>query len=352
MLNIIERLDRSLFEPAVCVIDKGGLLDREVEAIGIPFLEAPFTIPAKPYHSLLMRARKAARPFQPYKFQLWHSFHYRGEYTEPIIARLAGARWIYTKKNMNWGRSSWHIRTLLASRVAAQNQDMMKDFFDQPLYRHKARLVPRGVVVEKFRPEVQATLNLRKKYNIPPEMRIVGCVAQLLPVKGHATLIKAIANLPNIFLFLAGKPLEEEYFLSLQQLVHELEIEDRVKFLDFVEDIPAFLAEIDLFILPTLARSRMEGCPVALLEAMSSGKACLASNIPGSRDLIVHDHCGFLFPPGDDKALADGISYLLNDDLLRNKLAAAARERVLHHYTIEQEVTLHQSLYTELMDRV
>ncbi|MBW6474220.1 MAG: hypothetical protein K0B14_13930, partial [Anaerolineaceae bacterium] len=53
MMNIITRLNREIFEPAVCVSKKGGKMDREVEAMGIPFLEAPFTIPAKPYASLL-----------------------------------------------------------------------------------------------------------------------------------------------------------------------------------------------------------------------------------------------------------------------------------------------------------
>lgn len=55
MLNIIRRLDRDLFEPAVGVLRKGGALDRTVTEMGIPLIEAPFVLDAKPYSSLLRR---------------------------------------------------------------------------------------------------------------------------------------------------------------------------------------------------------------------------------------------------------------------------------------------------------
>src|ERR1035438_5979768 len=104
MLNIVERLDRKRFAPIVCVARKGGALDAEVQALNIPFLEAPFTVPVKPYLTLLPRAFKAAQVFRPLKCSVWHSFHYADDYSEPLIARFAGAKaWVYTKKAMGWG---------------------------------------------------------------------------------------------------------------------------------------------------------------------------------------------------------------------------------------------------------
>ncbi|HVY70130.1 MAG TPA: hypothetical protein VHH73_09390, partial [Verrucomicrobiae bacterium] len=76
MLNVIERLDRNRFAPAVCVLRKGGTLDRVVEKLEIPFLETPFTVHPRPYLTLLTRAWKAARAFRPHQFVLWHSFNY------------------------------------------------------------------------------------------------------------------------------------------------------------------------------------------------------------------------------------------------------------------------------------
>lgn len=86
MLNIIRRLDREKFAPAVCVSRNGGRLAKEVEKLGIPLIEAAFTVTARPYLSLPFRAWKAARVFRPYGFELWHSFHYTDDYTEPIAS--------------------------------------------------------------------------------------------------------------------------------------------------------------------------------------------------------------------------------------------------------------------------
>src|SRR2546421_3921582 len=87
MLNIIERLDRKRFAPGVCVSKKGGDLDTLVDRLGIPFLEADFTVPPRPYLTLVARAWKAGRKFRCFRFALWHSFHYSDDYTESIIAR-------------------------------------------------------------------------------------------------------------------------------------------------------------------------------------------------------------------------------------------------------------------------
>jgi glycosyltransferase involved in cell wall biosynthesis len=348
MLNIIQRLDKNRLAVSVCVLRKGGYLDREVESMGIPLLEAPFVIPARPYESLLWRARQAAGLFQGGRYRLWHSFHYADDYTEAIIARMAGARaWIYTKKNMNWGRRSWYLRTLLATRVLAQNSDMLRDFFASPLFFHKARPVPRGVDTNRFHPEVAPRLDFRRHLNISPEAVVAGVVAHLVPVKGHPTLLAAVAKIPNLHVLIAGKPLDQEYTASLEKLVHSLGIQARTHFLGSVQDIPGLLAEMDIFVLPTVNKG--EGCPVALLEAMSSGRACVATDIPGARDLIVPQRSGLIVPPENVDALAAALSRLVSSVELRRVLGIAARERVIQYYTIEKEVAAHQAIYEELL---
>ena len=295
MLNIIERLDRNRFSPSVAVLKKGGKLDAEVEQLGIPLIEAPFVVPVKPYTTLFFRAWKAAQIFREYRFNIWHSFHYSDDYTEPLIAYLSGAQaWMYTKKNMNWHSRAWLLRSLLARRIAAQNTDMMARFFHSPVLKNKTRLIPRGVNIQKFNLQVASHLELRKQHNIPVSSPLITCVAELLPVKGHPALIDAVAEIHDVHLLLAGRPMDTEYAEQLKKQVDELEIADRVHFLGGVEDIPALLAESDIFVLPTLGRGRMEGCPVALLEAMACGKACIVTDIPGSHDLIEHGKSGLL----------------------------------------------------------
>jgi glycosyltransferase involved in cell wall biosynthesis len=351
MLNIIQRLDRERFAPAVCVMKKGGELDREVERMGIPFIEAPFTVPARPYHRLLPRAWKASQAFRPYRFALWHSFHYADDYTEPIIARLAGARaWVYTKKNMSWHHRAWTLRTWLAASVAAQNQDMLREFFAAPWFRRKIWLIPRGVDTTRFRPAAPADLRLRERLCIAPGEVVAACVAHLVPVKGHPTLLQALAQTTGLHLWIAGKALDEDYAARLHQMAAELRLEGRVHFLGGVGDVPALLAEADIFVLPTWGRWR-EGCPVALLEAMACGKACVATDVSGSRDLVVHQQSGLLVPPEDPAALSAALSALAQDPALRQGFGQAARRRVEERYTIEREVADHQALYQEILGR-
>jgi glycosyltransferase involved in cell wall biosynthesis len=105
-----------------------------------------------------------------------------------------------------------------------------------------------------------------------------------------------------------------------------------------------------VFVLPTRAEGRMEGCPVALLEAMASGRACIASDIPGSRDIVEPGRSGDLVPADDAGALAEAIRRLANDPSTRRALGDAARRRVLQKYSIECEVEAHESLYAEILE--
>lgn len=350
MLNIIKRLNKDLFEPAVCVLKKGGALDQTVLDLGIPLLELPYVMNAKPYSSLFKRVRDVARTFRPYQFDLWHSFHYGEDYTEPLVAYFSGAKgWIYTKKNMNWHSRAWQLRSLLAKRIAAQNMDMLELFFSKPYYRHKTKLIPRGVDLQKFSPQPTTHGYYRQQFGIANGELVISCVAQLVPVKDHPNLIRAAVQLPGVHFLLAGSTNDESYQNELELEVGRNGLEERVHFLEKVSDIPALLSETDIFVLPTKGSGRMEGSPVALLEAMACGKACVATDIPGSRDIIEDGISGLLVEPENADALAKAINRLIEDKDLREKMGETARERVETSFSIEREVAAHEQLYLELL---
>ncbi len=348
MLNVAERLDRKRFAPAVGLLQPGGDLEQEVARLGFPLIVGPITIPPRPYLSLFWRAYQAARVFRPHRFALWHSWHYKDDYTEPLIARFAGARgWIYTKKNMSWGGRAWQLRTFLAKRVAAQNRDMVERFYARPAFACKTCLLPCSVDAKRFQPDTPPRLQLRAQFALPPDAVVVGSVGHLLPIKGHDTLVRAVAKTPGVFLWFAGKPLDKPFADSLEQLVEELGIRERVRFLGGVADVPAFLAEVDIFAFPTTSKG--EGCPGALLEAMATARACVATRVTGSRDMIEDGVCGRLVPPADPDALAQALNELAASPKLRHTLGWAARQRVLDHYSQEREVAAYTALYMEAL---
>jgi glycosyltransferase involved in cell wall biosynthesis len=343
MLNMIERLDRKQFSPTVCVLRKGGAFELELERLGIPSIEAPFAIPARPYLTLLWRAWRAARFFRPYRFAIWHSFHYLDDYTEPLIARLAGVRhWIYTKKNMSWGGRAWKVRSRLASAIAAQNSAMTDMFF--PAFRERVRVIPPGVDHETFYP-VPANGDRRSQWASGGEL-VVGNVAQLVPVKNHLHLIRALALCRQpLRLVLAGRFQDKDYVGRIKQLVSELHLEARVVLAGEVQEIQQFLNSIDIFAFC----SHQEGCPVAVLEAMSCGLPCVVTNIAGIRDMHVAGETGLVVSAEDPREFAAALDRLAESPELRQRLGGAAITRIDERFSVEREVGQYGKLYTELL---
>jgi glycosyltransferase involved in cell wall biosynthesis len=102
------------------------------------------------------------------------------------------------------------------------------------------------------------------------------------------------------------------------------------RYMGFTRDVAAIWRRADIFVLP--ARSR-EGMPRALLEAASSGRAIVVTDVPGCRTFVRDDIEGLMVPPGDATALADALQRLALDTGLRARLGEMARQRVLSGYT-------------------
>lgn len=350
MANILERLDRSRFEPMICVQTEGGKIYDELRDKGYQVIVAPFTVSAKPYHSFFHRAALIARNFKQYEAKLWHSFHYSDDYSEPIIAKIAGTKgWVYTKKAMGWGSRAWKLRSTLANRIIADNHDMPRLFFNTPLLRKKVSVIHHGVDLNEYYPIEAKHNRYVNKLWMKENSISIGCVAHLVPVKGHPTLIEAVSRLSDAHLYLAGKPMDEDYIHALHEQVEALRMIWRVHFLGGVEDVPSFLGDMDIVVLPTWDKWRREGCPVALLEAMACGKACIATDVPGSRDIIEDGVSGLLVEPENAIALAEAIQRLIDDPELRDRIGKAARLRIEKHFSIEKEVAAHEQLYEEMM---
>ena len=149
-------------------------------------------------------------------------------------------------------------------------------------------------------------------------------------------------------LVIAGRALDERYSKALAE-----QSSSRAwgNVFAFWETSPTYrlLADLDIAVLPTWDRWRMEGCPVALLEAMACGVACIATDIPGARDVVEREKSGLLVPPRDAEALARALARLATAPEERRRLGEKARARILADYTIEREVEAHERLYREAL---
>jgi glycosyltransferase involved in cell wall biosynthesis len=219
---------------------------------------------------------------------------------------------------------------------------MIEMFF--PALRERVRVIPPGVDSESYRPGC-ADVELRAQW-AGADGLVVGHVAQLVPVKNHMHLIRALALCKQpLRLVLAGRFEDEEYVGRIKKLVSELQLEERVVFAGEVHDIQRFLRSIDIFAFC----SHQEGCPVAVLEAMSCGLPCVVTDIAGIRDMHQAEETGLIVPPADAAAFAAALDRLAESAELRRGLGSAAARRIGEKFSVEREAGQYAQLYAELL---
>ena len=111
------------------------------------------------------------------------------------------------------------------------------------------------------------------------------------------------------------------------------------------DDVPEILSKSDIFVLPSYS----EGLSNALMEAMSSGCACVATEVGGNCFLIQNGVSGLLFPPGDQEALRAHVKRLIDDPSKRISLSENARKRIEAHFSWEHVGKKYKTLFDHLI---
>jgi glycosyltransferase involved in cell wall biosynthesis len=161
-------------------------------------------------------------------------------------------------------------------------------------------------------------------------------VGNLIPIKGHEYLIRAVASLaiefPAVELEIIGDGSERE---RLETLAQELKIEPRVHFRGRQSraQVAEGMKRCVVFALP----SRYEGLGCVYLEAMATGKPAIGCRGQGIAEIIRHGSNGFLVGPDNEKELALALAMLLRDKPRRDALGFAARDTVLDRLTLSQQ---------------
>jgi glycosyltransferase involved in cell wall biosynthesis len=170
---------------------------------------------------------------------------------------------------------------------------------------------------------------------VPPGVPVIGNVAALTGHKDHATLIEAMARLrphvPDARLVVAG---EGDLRPSLEALVRERGLPDRVVFAGFRHDLDRLLPTFSIFCLS----SHLEGLGTSLLDAMAFGLPVVATAAGGIPEAVEDGVTGCLVPPADPAALAEALAVLLCDETRRRAFGAAGRRRFEERFTVDRMV--------------
>lgn len=338
MIELVERLDRDHFDVHVaCFHDEGAWRERvhglaPVTAFPIRGFARPATLARAAAFAAWCRSRRIAvvQTCDLYA----NTFGLPSAALAGVPVRIGSRRELTPDKSAAQLALQRHAYRFAHHIVA--NSSAAADQLVREGVRSRIEVIANGVDADGYAaPPVRDTL------------RTIITVANLRHEKGHETLVDAAAWLrdrhPQLrYLFVGAGPRRA----ALEALVNARGLADTVVFTGHRDDVPALLAEADLFVLP----SRSEAFPNAAIEAMAAGLPVVACGIGGLLDLIDPERTGLLVPPDDAAALADAIDRLVSEPQRARRIGAAARQAVSARYSFDRMVQAFANLYLSALE--
>ncbi|MCS3950921.1 glycosyltransferase family 4 protein [Salinibacter ruber] len=288
----------------------------------------------------------------------------------PVAIRISGQE-VAPNRSLPARLRFWSLQFVDA--VAVLNKTDRQRVRELGVDDERIWFIPNGVDVKQFSPPTSAsvtvdesrckgggntqeeTLTTERETLCKEDSRmVIGFAGIICRRKGVRELldaydrIRALDDISQPVLLLAG-PLEEVEEVD-SSFVRETvrvarEYGDDVQLLGNVDNMVRFYRSLDLFVLP----SYREGMPNVLLEAMSSGLPCVATDIPGVREVISSSENGMLVPRQDAQQLANTLTDLLRDDKQRQSLGRDARKTIVDTFSLDAMARQYKDLFASLV---
>jgi L-malate glycosyltransferase len=204
----------------------------------------------------------------------------------------------------------------------------------------KIRLIYNGVPVLQDAPVLE----------MPGDILVLGIIGQVVPWKGHETLVEAVEILiasPHqpFIVHIFGND-KNEYAEKLQAKIKSKNAGSYFVWKGFVKEQADIYRQVDIVVVPSLSQ---EPCSLTILEGLMRGKAVIASDRGGNTELIDDTKNGFIFKAGDAVSLAACIDRLLKDKTLTATTGNNGRAKALEQYTATGMRKEYDKVYTEIV---
>ncbi len=269
-----------------------------------------------------------------------------------LVARRLGLHpVIYTEHNV-WGGgvvvrhlNQWTMAW--NDHVIAVSEEVRRCLLVHGVPPQRVTTIPNGIDVEALQQTAGRGPSLRTLLEVPDGAPVVGTIANLHPRKGLETLVGALPLLykrwPDFRTVVIGR--DDGMGACLRRLAAESGVGSLLYFLGPRRDALALLREFDVFVLP----SRVEGLPIALLEAMALGRPVIVTPVGGVPEVVRDQIEGLHVPVGAPEALAHAVNRLLQDPGEAAALGRRAATRVRREFSLERTAEKHARLYTALL---
>jgi len=350
-------LERDEFDVHVCALTRGGPLEADLRQAGIPVSIVGKRLKIDP--AAFLRLRRLIARLRPDLVHTWlfaaNAYGRAAALTCGVKRLVAGERCVDPWKT----RAQLAIDRFLARysvRIVANSPGVQEFYVRHGLPAEKFEVIPNGVAAAP--PATTTRAEILAGLGLPAGARLVAILGRLWPQKRvkdaiwAADVLKVVRD--DVHLLVIGDGPDHEKLLKFREQVR---IADLVHFLGHRADVPRLLPHLEALWSP----SAYEGQSNAILEAMAAGIPVIATDVPGTRDLVVHETTGYLVPTTAQAAAATTVNRdvaaglaghtlrLLDDPELGRRLGQAARRRMLDEFSVETMVARYRDLYRRLL---
>ncbi len=340
------------------VVSEGGPMVSELERAGAKHIR--MDVATKNPFRIRANARRLAKLIRKHRVDIIHARSRAPAWSAIRAAALARIPFMTTFHAPYKFSSDWKKRynSVMAKgeRVIAISEFIARHIQDNyGIDQRRIVTIPRGIDVDKFsrgRVSDERTIKLLREWRAPDDLPIVLLPARLSRVKGHETLIEALAlrGKRDLYCVMIGATdADAKYRKELEALVSRRGLEGMVRIVGTCRDMPAAYNAAAMVITPTIYP---EGFGRTAVEAQAMGKPVIASNAGGYTETIEDGRTGLLFPPGDAQALAQAIDAVMALTYeQRRGLAEHAQENARTRYTKDAMCRATLGVYAELAGR-
>lgn len=357
-LKLACALDKEQFDVKVCVFFKVGSPAEEMWAQKITDAGIDFFYVAD-WHGndrfdVYMSGIRALREYVYIQnmdiahshFQLGHlagldlQFRHMVKKTVRTVQLMPESEW--SPGLYGWARyqilTKWFFPILMDAEVGVSQAvvDELDNHYGARLFKRRAKLVYNAVTITPL--EIFPPLASDSR-------AVIGVVGRLAEQKGHRYLMEALhiikPELPDLQVWFIG---DGELRSELELQVKQLNLEKMIRFLGRRNDVPDLLKQLNLMVLPSL----YEGLPINILEGMAAGVPVIATDIPGTRELVRHNVTGWLVPPRDPWKLGKMILQVIRNQEMADKIRRQAFDE-LTRYSIDTSAECYAKIYDELL---
>jgi len=357
LYRLLSQMDRRICEPVVLSLIKDGALRERIEALNVQVFSADMDAPL-PSLAAIRRLMKLARQIKPDLIQGWM---YHGS----LAAQFVRSR-SRPKPRVLWGICNSFSAERNEKRATAaliKLGAVMSNRPDGIVYVSHANraqhetlgyknanscVIPNGFDTTLFAPSSAMRAEVRNELCVADNVVLIGMIGRFHPAKDHSNFLRAAALLirdyKNVRFVLCGKGVDS-HNSSINALVNELGISEKLLLLGERQDIPRILSALDV----ASSSSSNEAFPNVVGEAMSCGVPCVATNVGDVAWLL--GETGIIAPPRNSEAIAQGLEKLIEiGPEGRRVLGEAARTRIIDHFSIESVAKRYESLYQQTVE--